>query len=69
MDNKEDIGLFRVKKITARRGLAIDQIKFEYTDGKTWSVGMDGGRKDNREIVLTKGEYIVKVTHEKFEQR
>ena len=60
---------YRVHKISARRGWAIDQIKFEYSDGKTWAVGIDGGRKDNRDFIMTKGEYIVRVTHEKLEQR
>ena len=44
---------YRVKKISIRRGWAIDQIKFEYDDDKTWSVGIDGGRKDNREFIMT----------------
>ena len=60
---------YRIRKISARRGWAIDQIKFEYTDGKIWSVGIDGGRKDNRDFIMTKGEYIVRVTHEKLHQR
>ena len=60
---------YRVRKISARRGWAIDQIKFEYTDGKIWSVGIDGGRKDNRDFIMTTGEYIVRVTHEKLPQR
>ena len=60
---------YRIRKISARRGWAIDQIKFEYTDGKIWSVGIDGGRKDNRDFIMTKGEYIVRVTHEKLPQR
>ena len=60
---------YRVRKVMARRGWAIDQIKFEYTDGKAWSVGIDGGRKDNRDFIMTTGEYIVRVTHEKLPQR
>ena len=43
---------YRVKKICIRRGWAIDQIKFEYDDEKIWSVGVDGGRKDNREFII-----------------
>ena len=60
---------YRVKKISVRRGWAIDQIKFEYDDGKTWSVGIDGGRKDNRDFIMTPGEYLVRVTHETLRQR
>ena len=60
---------YRVKKICIRRGWAIDQIKFEYDDEKTWSVGVDGGRKDNREFIMTPGEYITRVTHETLNQR
>ena len=41
--NHELDARYRVKKIAIRRGWAIDQIKFEYDDGKTWSVGIDGG--------------------------
>ena len=65
----EDKSKFRVKKIAIRRGYAIDQIKFEYDDGKTWSVGIDGGRKDAREFIMTPGEYLVRVTHETLHQR
>ena len=65
----EDKSKFRVKKIAIRRGYAIGQIKFEYDDGKTWSVGIDGGRKDAREFIMTPGEYLVRVTHETLHQR
>ena len=34
---------YRVKKISIRRGYAIDQIKFQYDDHKIWAVGVDGG--------------------------
>ena len=61
--------MYRIRKISARRGGAIDQIKFEYTDGKVWSVGVDRGHKDKRELVMTHGEYLVRVTHEKMCQR
>ena len=67
--NNEEKQKFRVKKIAIRRGYAIDQIKFEYDDGKTWSVGIDGGRKDAREFIMTPGEYLVRVTHETLHQR
>ena len=76
---------YSVTKITARRGWAIDQIRFEYryiatlnqkdiqpktsSDGRAWSVGVDGGRKDGREFKLTKGEHLVRVTHERLKQR
>ena len=60
---------YRVKKISIRRGYAIDQIKFEYDDHKVWSVGIDGGRKDNRDFIMTPGEYLVRVTHETLRQR
>ena len=30
--------------ISVRKGWAIDQIKFEYDDNKTWAVGVDNGR-------------------------
>ena len=30
--------------ISVRKGWAIDQIKFEYDDNKTWAHGIDGGR-------------------------
>merc|ERR1719422_1042617 len=67
--SEDDKKLYRVKKITVRKGWAIDQIKFEYDDSKTWSVGIDGGRKDNREFIMTPGEYLVRVTHETLHQR
>ena len=69
MEELEQDNPYRVHKISARRGWAIDQIRFEYTDGKIWSVGIHGGRKDNRDFIMTRGEYIVRVTHEKLPQR
>ena len=39
------------------------------SDGRAWSVGVDGGRKDGREFKLTKGEHLVRVTHERLKQR
>ena len=47
----------------------IDQIKFEYDDNKTWANGIDGGVEDNRKLIMTPGEYLVRVTHETLEQR
>ena len=60
---------YRVTKISIRRGYAIDQIKFQYSDHKIWSVGIDGGRKDNRDFIMTPGEYLVRVSHETLRQR
>eukprot|EP00638_Chattonella_subsalsa_P010817 CAMPEP_0117800532 /NCGR_PEP_ID=MMETSP0948-20121206/14514_1 /TAXON_ID=44440 /ORGANISM="Chattonella subsalsa, Strain CCMP2191" /LENGTH=309 /DNA_ID=CAMNT_0005632805 /DNA_START=89 /DNA_END=1016 /DNA_ORIENTATION=+ len=57
---------YRVKKIQVQRGDAIDQIKFTYDDGKVWSAGHDSGKADNREAVMTDGEFLVRVTHERF---
>ena len=39
------------------------------SDGRAWSVGVDGGRKDGREFKLTQGEHLVRVTHESLKQR
>ena len=36
---------FRVRAIVVKRGDAIDQIKFDYDDDTSWSVGHDGGRR------------------------
>ena len=60
---------YRLTRISVRRGAAIDQINFHYDDGKSWSVGIDGGRKDNRDFIFTPGEYLVRVTHEALDQR
>mmetsp|Transcript_32437 Transcript_32437/g.40708 ORF Transcript_32437/g.40708 Transcript_32437/m.40708 type:complete len:837 (+) Transcript_32437:163-2673(+) len=57
---------YRVKKIQVQRGDAIDQIKFTYDDGKVWSAGHDSGKADNRVAIMTNGEFLVRVTHEKF---
>jgi len=65
----EKSGTYRVKKISVRRGWAIDQIKFEYDDNKTWAVGVDNGREDQRKFIMTPGEYVVRVTHETLTQR
>ena len=40
-----------------------------FSDGRAWSVGVDGGRKDGREFKLTQGEHLVRVTHESLKQR
>jgi len=57
---------YRLKRVEIKRGDAIDQIKFIYSDGKNWSAGHDGGKADNRQVVMTDGEYLVRVTHERF---
>lgn len=58
---------YRVKKIEVKRGDAIDRIKITYDDGTVWSNGHDGGKADSRAAVMTAGEYLVRVTHERFE--
>ena len=40
-----------------------------FSDGRAWSVGVDGGRKDGREFKLTQGEHLTRVTHESLKQR
>ena len=64
-----EVNNFRLKKISVRKGWALDQIKFEYDDGKIWSVGIDGGTQDNRDFIMTPGEYLVRVSHETLNQR
>ena len=54
------------RRIVIKRSDAIDQIKIEYDDGTQWSCGHDGGKADNRPAVMTKGEHLVRVTHERF---
>ena len=39
------------------------------SDGRAWSVGIDGGRRDGRDFLMTRGEYVVRVTHERLHQR
>ena len=60
---------YRLTRISVRRGAAIDQINFDYDDGTTWSVGIDGGRRDNSDLIFTPGEYLVRVSHEALVQR
>ena len=60
-------GTFRVKTIKiSRSSKGIDRLLFQYDDGTEWQCGHDGGCDDARKVVLTKNEYIVKVTHERF---
>ena len=41
------------------------QIKFVYDDETTWCYGWsDGGKEDNRPVILVKGEFLTRVTHE-----
>mmetsp|Transcript_111984 Transcript_111984/g.194429 ORF Transcript_111984/g.194429 Transcript_111984/m.194429 type:complete len:886 (-) Transcript_111984:1248-3905(-) len=61
-----DAAPFRLQKIEVYRSDAIDQIKFTYDDNTVWSYGHDGGKADARVVVLTAGEYVVSVTHERF---
>jgi ABC-type multidrug transport system fused ATPase/permease subunit len=58
---------YRVETIEIKRGDAIDQIKFTYNDGQEWSAGHDGGKTDKRKVIFTDGEFLVRVTQEKFE--
>ena len=53
------------------------QILLQFNNGKnnfiflvpqTWSVGNNGGTKDPKEVILDKGEYLVRVTHEKLQK-
>jgi len=58
---------YRLKRIEIKRGDAIDQIKFIYSDDSTWAIGHDsGGKADVRPAIMTEGEYLVRVTHEKL---
>jgi len=58
---------FRISSIEIKRGDAIDQIKIIYDDGQEWCAGHDGGKADKRKVVLTEGEFVVRVTQERFE--
>lgn len=57
---------YRLKSIEIKRGDAIDSIKFNFSDGTAWSTGHDGGKADDRVAVMTPGEYLVGITHERF---
>jgi len=57
---------YRLKRIDISRGDGIDSIKMTYDDDSIWCHGHDGGKVDNRSVVLTDGEYIIKVVHETF---
>jgi len=57
---------YRVARIEVKRGDAIDQIKFVYDDGSEWSCGHNGGKDASGAIILSTGEHITKVVHERF---
>jgi hypothetical protein len=38
----------------------------QFDDDTSWSNGHDGGKTDNRPVVLTEGEYLTRITHETF---
>jgi len=57
---------YRLRRIEVHRSDALDQIKFEYSDGTRWLCGHDGGKADPRVAVMTAGEFVVKVEHERF---
>jgi len=58
---------YRLKQIRVRSSDAIDQIKMMYTDGTEFSVGHPGGRSALRPVIMCDGEFIVRVTHERFD--
>ena len=55
-----------LRRIDVKHGWAVDQIKFTYADGSSWSAGQDGGSADRRPAVMSAGEYLTRVTHERF---
>ena len=58
---------FALRRIDIKRSDGIDQIKFTYDDDTAWFAGHDGGKADVRAAIMTHGEYLVRVTHERFE--
>lgn len=58
--------VYRLKRVEIHRSDSLDQIKFEYTDGTRWFCGHDGGKADPRVAIMTQGEFIVTVLHERF---
>jgi subfamily B ATP-binding cassette protein MsbA len=61
------MGGYRLKCIEVMRSAAIDQIKFIYDDDTSWTCGHDGGKRDSQVAIMTPGEYLVRVSHERFE--
>ena len=59
---------YHLKRIEVTNDWAINQISFVYDDGQTWSIGNKRGTKDLKEVILDIGEYLVRVTHEKYYQ-
>jgi ABC-type multidrug transport system fused ATPase/permease subunit len=57
---------YRLNQIEIHRSDAIDQIKFEYSDATQWYSGHDGGKADPRVAIMTAGEFLVSVSHERF---
>lgn len=57
---------YRLKRVDISRGDGIDAIKMTYDDDSIWCHGHDGGKVDNRPLILTDGEHVVKVVHETF---
>jgi hypothetical protein len=58
----------RVCRIDIKRsGVVVDQIKFTYSDKSCWYFGHDGGTTDRRPAIMSEGEYIVRVTHERLD--
>jgi hypothetical protein len=62
------MALYRLKKIQVTSDWAVRRICFTYDDDQTWSVGNSSSGKDLLEAVLDRGEYLVRVTHEKYHQ-
>lgn len=59
---------FRLARIEVARTDAIDMIKFVYDDDTTWVSGR--GQPDSEPpAIMTPGEYVVKVVHERFASR
>lgn len=59
-------GPVRLCKITCKKSWALDQIKFTYSDGTTWIAGSDKGKSAVYVAIMTPGEHLVRVSHEKF---
>ena len=57
---------FRVSKVEVKKYEVIDQIKIHYDDDTEWSFGPDCGDDDPRALIMTSGEYLIRVTHEKL---
>ena len=60
--------VYHLRRIEVTNDWAINQISFVYDDGQTWSIGNKRGTKELKEVILDNGEYLVRVTHEKYFQ-